>query len=487
MTTNSSQTEGVATHEFFNIINGQRRGAGAGGVDRVIDPRTEEPLWEVPIGSAEDLEDAVTAARAALPGWTATKPEERQKLLAKMAETLGANMEFLVGVVMKETGKSQLMGTIEIGNTIEQCKYFANNTLHDKVQFEDDTIKIIETHAPLGVVGAISPWNFPLILSSIKVISALVMGNTVIMKPSPFTPYCVLKFAELCQGFLPPGVLQAINGGGELGGLMTLHEGIDKISFTGSIPTGKKVMANCAKTLKRVTLELGGNDAALVCADVDVDKVAAQTCAGSFFNAGQFCAATKRIYVHADIYDAFVDKFVTETKANYESAFAGDGVSVPTIFGPVSNKMQFDVVKRILDDAASPEAGGKILTGGKPHDKGYWIQPTVVAGPREDSMIVKDEQFGPVIPILKWSDEQDVIKRANLSNSGLGATVYSKDLTQAERIARQLESGSVWINMSEKPNPAAWFGGWKDSGFGGEMGLLGLYSYCHIKSIHFAK
>ena len=240
------------------------------------------------------------------------------------------------------------------------------------------------------MVGAICPWNFPVILCNLKIVSALITGNCVIVKPSPFTPYAVLRFVELCIPILPPGVLQAVNGGAELGALMTSHPGIAKISFTGTTATGKRVMAACSKTLKQVTLELAGNDAAVVCPDVDIPKAVGLIAAGSFFNAGQMCVATKRVYVHEDIYDEFLDKFIAETREKY--TIVEDGAA-PTVFGPVSNKMQFDIVKKFIDDAKTRNA--KVTVDDSPlPEKGYWIPPTVVAEPPEDSLVVQEEQFG---------------------------------------------------------------------------------------------
>ncbi len=328
----------------------------------------------------------------------------------------------------------------------------------------------------------------------------MLTGNCVIVKPSPFTPYTVLRWIELCIELLPKGVLQAVNGGADLGANMTLLPGIHKISFTGTIATGKRVMASCAQTLKKVTLELAGNDAAIVFADVAdkpgrLDTVVAQTVGGAFFNAGQMCVATKRVYVHESIFDTFLAKFVEETNKNYaptvpavtvEDGLADD--SLPTVFGPVSNKLQYDVVCKILEDAKSSSGGGRIVAGGNVRaGKGFWIEPTVVAEPAEDSLLVQEEQFGPIIPILKWSTEDEVVARANLDNAGLGATVYSTDLAKARRMADRLEAGSVWINSSEKPSARAFFAGFKDSGFGGEMGKLGLMSYVYTKSIHIPK
>lgn len=267
--------------------------------------------------------------------------------------------------------------------------------MEDHVQHEDENVKIIATHPPLGVVGAICPWNFPVILSTLKIASALITGNCVIVKPSPFTPYAVLKLVELCQPFLPPGVFQALNGGADLGAMMTTHAGIHKISFTGQISTGKKIMAACAPTLKKLTLELAGNDAAIVLPDVDVAEVVAKSATGSFFNAGQMCVATKRIYVHEDIYDEFLAKFIAEVKDKYRIVRDGN---VPTVFGPVSNKLQFDIVQKMLSDAEKRGVKMESFEEGVP-EKGYWVPATVLVNPPEDALVVQEEQFGRVFPL----------------------------------------------------------------------------------------
>ncbi|GAB1313486.1 hypothetical protein MFIFM68171_03696 [Madurella fahalii] len=471
--------------KFYNIINDELRGSD--NTHQVTDPRTEEALWPCPIATTQDFEDAVAAARQAFKTWSKTTVPERQALLVKLADVIKENAEELANILVKESGKSKILADIDVQAAIAQCLYFSQNALEDEVQYEDANSKVIATHIPLGVVGAICPWNFPLILSNLKVVSSLVTGNCVIVKPSPFTPYAVMKWVELSRGILPPGVFQVLNGGADLGASMTLHPGIDKISFTGTIATGKRVMASCAKTLKKVTLELAGNDACIVCPDADLDKTVPSVASGGFFNAGQVCVASKRIYVHESIYEEFLDRLVQEVERSY--AIQEDH-SAPSVFGPVSNKVQFDVVKGIIEDCK--KNGYKIVTGGKTQavaasGKGFWLPPTIVSKPPEDSILVQEEQFGPVLPILSWSSEDDVIARANLANAGLGASVYSSDLAQAERIARRLDSGSVWINQSERPNPGAFFGGIKDSGFGGEMGKQGLLSYAYTKCLHFPK
>jgi acyl-CoA reductase-like NAD-dependent aldehyde dehydrogenase len=264
--------------------------------------------------------------------------------------------------------------------------------LQDEVQYEDDSTRVVATHVPLGIVANITPWNFPLILSSLKVVSCIITGNCCVLKPSPYTPYGVMKWVELCIGVLPRGVLQVLNGGADLGSLMTLHPAVAKISFTGTIATGKRVMAACAKTLKRVTLELAGNDACVVCDDADLDRAIPSIASGAFFNAGQVCVASKRIYVHQAIYDDFLSRLVAEVERTY--AIQTDA-HAPSLFGPVSNPAQFDVVKGIFADCK--KNGYNIVTGGASDNvapKGFWLPPTIVSKPPEDSLLVKEEQFG---------------------------------------------------------------------------------------------
>ncbi|CAN8104206.1 unnamed protein product [Discula destructiva] len=466
---------------FYNIINGQRRSSDKS--HQVTDPRTEQPLWDVPVATPDDLDEAITAANRAFKSWSKTTVAERQAVLAKICDVIATNAPELAMLARKETGKSALMGQIEIGNTSRQIATISEQALQDYVQHEDEQVKIIATHPPLGVVGAICPWNFPVILSTIKIASALITGNCVIVKPSPFTPYAVLRLTELCQPVVPPGVFQGLNGGADLGATMTTHPDIHKISFTGQISTGKKIMAACAATLKKLTLELAGNDAAIVCPDVDVAEAVAKTATGSFFNAGQMCVATKRIYVHEDIYDDFLAKFVAETREKYRINQDGEA---QTLFGPLSNKLQFDIVRNMLADAEKRGVKMESFEDGVP-EKGFWVPATVLVNPPEDALAVQHEQFGPIIPILKWRDEEDVLRRANLANAGLAAAVYTKDLARAESIARRIEAGSVYINTFELPNENAYFSGFKDSGLGGELGKQGLLSYVNTQSIHFSK
>lgn len=351
------------------------------------------------------------------------------------------------------------------------------------MEYENDKLKIVSTHHPIGVVGAICPWNFPLVLAVTKIAAALVMGNFIIVKSSPFTPCATSKLAELATSVLPRGVLQVLNGDNEVGRLLTIHPGIDKISFTGSIATGKKVAESAARTLKRVTLELGGNDASVVCPDVDVKTVAAQVAAGPFFHAGQMCVATKRVYVHQDIFEEFRDSFVEAVK---DIKIDPSGDQSP-LFSPIQNKMQYKLVKDLIADCRKKNY--TLLCGGNTDDKhpGLFIAPVVVDQPPHDSRIVQLEQFGPIIPLTKWSTEVEMISMVNGTDTGLGGCVWAQNVDNAERIARKLEVGAVWINSAEAPNPYGYLSGWKQSGIGGEWGNQGLLSYSHTQTIQLCK
>lgn len=359
----------------------------------------------------------------------------------------------------------------------------ASQSLPDEVEYEDEKIKIVSTHHPIGVVGAICPWNFPLVLAIGKIAAALVMGNCIIIKPSPFTPCATLKFVELATAVLPPGVLQALNGDNDIGRLITIHPGIDKISFTGSTATGKKVAASAAKTLKRVTLELGGNDASIICPDVDVKSVASKVAGGAFFHSGQMCVATKRVYVHEAIFLEFRDAFV-ETVKNIKIDPSGEQ---PTVFSPVQNELQYKIVKDLIADCKKNNY--TLLCGGGTDGPqlGLFITPVVVDQPPDDSQVIQMEQFGPIIPLVKWSTEDELITRVNGTDTGLGACVWAKDVGTAEQIARKLEVGTVWINSAEIPNPRGYFSGWKQSGIGGEWGKQGLLSYSQTQTIQLYK
>ncbi|EHK97551.1 putative Betaine aldehyde dehydrogenase, chloroplastic [Glarea lozoyensis 74030] len=384
---NGTKETPIEFEKFHNIVDGLPRSST--NFHRGTNPSDGKELWEVPIASENDLDDAVEAARKAFKTWSKTKWEDRQEIIKNIAKEFMKYEAEMGKLVMLEGGKPK---------------------------------------------------------------------------------------------FLPPGVLQALNGDDKLGPLMTEHPGINMITFTGSTPTGKRVMASCAKTLKRVTLELGGNSAAIICPDVDVNKVAPKVALAAFFNSGQICVASKRLYVHKDIYA----DMLAAVKKVVEGWKTAPAVEEGTMLGPVQNKMQHAIVKDFFEDCAS-QGYDFALQGEVGKGEGFVVQPAIIDNPPDDSRIVREEQFGPIVPMLQWEDEDEVIARVNDTTTGLGGAVYCADLDRAQRLASRIEAGNIWINSNEKPLPNAFFSGWKESGIGGESGRLGLYNYMNTQVTHLYK
>lgn len=445
-----------------------------------IDPATGKTLYEVPIAREEDLDAAVIGARTAFKSWSMTPFSERAELLLKYADALEAARDEIESLLTLEQGKPLSLSHTEVECALTWLRTFATMEIKDEVLQEDDGKTVYSTHPPLGVCAGIVPWNWPILLGLGKLGPALITGNTFIMKPSPYTPYCNLKLGELAMRIFPPGVVQVLSGDYRLGPWITEHPGIDKIAFTGSIATGKLVAASCAKTLKRYTLELGGNDAAIICGDVDIEKCLPKIATLSFLNSGQICMLTKRIYIHESIYDDFRDRMVQFTKSNVKT---GAGTEEGVIVGPIQNKMQFDKVKDMYSQIEKQKWKAALEGSVGEARNGYFITPAIVDNPPEDSRIVVEEPFGPIVPLLKWTDEDDVINRANALRTGLGASVWSKDLARAQRMARRLEAGSVWVNSHFDVDPRVPFGGHKESGIGMEWGMEGLKSYTNSRSL----
>ncbi|KPM42654.1 hypothetical protein AK830_g3886 [Neonectria ditissima] len=439
-------------------------------------PSTEEALWEVPVATQEDVNQAVAAAKAAFPAWKKLSYDERVEYLTKFADAIEANQQGFIELLGKEAGKPPQAGTFEVFFVANIARETLKLRLDEERVEESEDRTAIVRHVPLGVGVGIVPWNFPLALGIGKAIPALLAGNTFIWKPSPFSPYSALKMAEIGAKIFPPGVFQALSGEDNLGPMLTAHPDVAKVSFTGSTETGKKVMASCAASLKRVTLELGGNDAAIVCEDVDIEKVAGKVAFYSFVHTGQVCMNIKRIYVHEAIYDKFLAALVDVVK----TFKVGDFSDADAFLGPIQNRMQFDKLQETY--AQIEKEGWKTALGGPPEKKtgkGYYMPPTIVDNPPEDSRIVVEEPFGPIVPVLKWKDEDDVISRANASDLGLGASVWASDTAQAKRIAEQLEAGSIWVNTHFEVAPHMPFGGHKQSGLGMDWGSVGLKGWCN--------
>ncbi|GKU07356.1 unnamed protein product [Fusarium langsethiae] len=458
MSTNGAKTLDLKDN-YVQIING--KSAPTQKTHQGTNPATLEKKPKVPVASQDDLNNAVEAARKAFKSWSKVPWEERRQKLFAWADAVEAQKKEFAELLTSEQGKPVAQANGEADAAVAWIKGQASLDLTEEVVEDSDTRKVITRYTPLGIVAAIVPWNFPLMLAAAKIAPALLTGNVIIVKPSPFTPYCGLKLVELAQQFFPPGVVQSLSGDDNLGPWITSHPGIDKISFTGSTHTGKLVMQSAAKTLKRVTLELGGNDAAVVFPDVDIDAVAEKVSALAFLNSGQICLNVKRIYVHESIYEKFRDAVVKHVK-NYK---LGDGSNEGTSHGPVQNEMQYN---------RNPK-------------NGYYITPTVIDNPPEDSRVVVEEPFGPILPLLSWKDEEEVIERANDTRLGLGASVWSADLETAERVAKQLDAGTVWVNTHFDITPMAPFGGHKESGIGAEWGINGLKGMCNVQSLFLSK
>jgi len=478
----SNGTSKIDFTTFSNVINGKLVPSSDNATRHGINPATKKANPPVPVSTKKDLDAAVEAGRAAFKKWAKTSVQERREALLKFADGLKGLKEQFAQLLTMEQGKPLMFARDEVDSGVAWLTGIANLELPEEVIEDNDERKVITRYTPLGVVGGIVPWNFPIQLACGKIAPSLLTGNVIIVKPSPFTPYCDLKLAELAQQFFPPGVLQCLSGDDNLGPWLTSHPGIDKISFTGSTMTGKKVMESASKTLKRVTLELGGNDPAIVCKSVDIATVAPKIATLGFLNSGQICLCVKRIYIHKDIYDEFRDAMVEHTK----TLKVGDGTQDGVFLGPVQNSMQYERVKGFFDDVE--KNGMKVAVGGKvPESGGYFINPTIIDSPKEDSKIVQEEPFGPIVPIMSWSDEDDVITRANDTKMGLGASVWSSDLDEAARIAKQLEAGSVWVNAHIEVSPLVPFGGHKQSGIGSEWGSSGLKHFCNSQSLYFKK
>ncbi|MBB5685687.1 aldehyde dehydrogenase family protein [Sphingobium boeckii] len=465
--------------DYFMLINGQLV-PGAKSFD-VIDPANESVLARCPWASEEQLNEAVAAAKSAFPAWASTPIAQRSALLVKIADAIDADAPNLARLLTQEQGKPLPEAEAEILYSALFIRRFATFSLEPKT-IEDSEGRLVEVHRrPLGVVAAIVPWNFPVLIATYKFPFALLAGNTVVLKPAPTTPLTMLRIASLVADILPPGVFNVIADQNDLGQKLAEHPSIAKISFTGSTATGRKVMASAASTLKRMTLELGGNDAAIVLGDVDPVAVAKDIYGSAFMNAGQVCIAIKRVYAHADIYDALCDELARLADA----AIVDDGLKQGVQMGPLQNKAQFDKVKALLEEA---RGDGAIVAGGVVEDRpGYFVRPTIIRDITDGSRLVDEEQFGPILPIVRYEDVEDALRSANASEYGLGGSIWSKDRATARDLALRMEAGTVWINKHLDFGPDIPFAGAKQSGIGVEVAQDGLDEYTQIQVLNEAR
>jgi len=444
----------------------------------VLDPATESVVASAPDAGAEQLDEAVASARRAAPAWAALPLESRRQLVVRISEVLLSNQEMLAELLMREQGKPIAAARQEVQAAAHWCTEMAGFDLPMEETIESAEERVRVLRVPLGVVGSIVPWNFPVVLAVWKAAPALLTGNTLVLKPSPFTPLTTLKLGELLRDVLPPGVLNVVSGGDALGPLMSAHPGIDKLSFTGSTQTGRAVMASAAVNLKRLTLELGGNDAAIVLPDADVDAIAPAIFWGAFYNNAQFCLAIKRLYVHEDVYDRMAQALAELARTTQ----VGPGDAEGAQLGPVQNRRQFERLKNLLEDTRSQ--GCRFLTGGEvPEGKGYFFPVTLVDNPPDTTRVVREEPFGPILPLLKFRDVEEAIARANDSEYGLGGSVWGGDAEAAAKVALRLQAGTVWVNQIHTLKAGKPMAGHKQSGIGVENGVDGVLEYTVTKTV----
>jgi len=447
----------------------------------VVNPANGEVFAHAPECSRQQLDAAFDAAAKAQRDWKLDEDVRRQTLL-KMADVLLASGAELAPVLTAEQGKPLGDANIEVFAAAIWCQYFANIETPAQVIQDDDEARVEVVRRPVGVVAAITPWNFPLTLAFWKIAPALLAGNTLVLKPSPFTPLTTLKVVEILRDVMPPGVVNVVSGGDELGAWMTGHPVPRKVSFTGSIETGKKVALSAAPDLKRVTLELGGNDPAIVLDDADPAVVAKAIFAGAFNNNGQVCSAIKRVYVPESLYDDVVEGL----SAQASSIKVGNGTEADSKLGPINNAPQYERVKELVADALSH--GATAATGGAPMDgPGYFFEPTILTDLTDGTRIVDEEQFGPALPVVSYRDLDDVVERANATHFGLSGSVWGTDTDRAAEVAGRLECGTAWVNTHLALAPQQPFGGFKWSGIGVENGPWGLAEFTEVQVLHRSK
>lgn len=456
--------------------------SGTGATFSVINPATEEEFVQCNMASTEQLDQAVTSAQKAFSAWSQTPDAERSRLIHLIADGIEANADELAKIIVQEQGKPLALAQMEVGAAAAWSRYNADLEIPDEI-FENSENKLVKANRkPLGVVASITPWNWPLMIAIWHIIPALRMGNTVISKPSSLTPLNTLRLVQIMNDVLPKGVINIVLGEAEIGNAISGHANIDKIIFTGSTSTGQRIMSNASNTLKRLTLELGGNDAAIVLPGTDINSIAEALFNTAFINMGQTCAALKRLYVHESQYEEVCIK-LGELAAKQ---VVGDGIKPETTFGPIQNSNQYRIVNELVNDALSK--GGRIVFGGKGNqDKGYFYSPTIVADVTNGIRLVDEEQFGPVLPVIAYSNIEQAVQMANDSKLGLGGSVWGSDLELANTIAQQLECGTVWINNHSEVLPHIPFGGSKMSGVGIEFGLNGLLEYTQLQVINSPK
>jgi acyl-CoA reductase-like NAD-dependent aldehyde dehydrogenase len=448
----------------------------------VFDPVTGHAFAQAPDATLDETDRAIEAAAAAFPAWSALSWDARVEAVRSFGAAIREENSQLARLLCREQGKPLDKAVSEIGAGLAYLEAYCSMKLAPEVLKDTEKQRIEQHHRPLGVVGAITAWNYPLLLAIWKIAPALVAGNTVVVKPAPSTPLATLALGRIAARVLPTGVVNVISGGTESGERLTQHEKVRKISFTGSTETGKRIMANASPRLKRLTLELGGNDAGIVLEDADPKTIAPDIFWAKFSNCGQVCAALKRLYVHRSIFQPLCDA-LAEFAASVK---IGPGLGAGVQVGPMQNKAQRDRMAATVKDAVN--AGAKIIYQSEvPQEGGYFFPITLLADVPEHTAVVRGETFGPVLAILPFDDIEDAVRRANDTEYGLGGSVWSPNVERAQKIAERLEAGSTWVNQHPSMDPHVPFGGIKSSGLGVEGGLRGLEEFTYLQIVNVKK
>lgn len=455
---------------------------GLGQAIDVINPATEDALIACKSATLDQVNDAIVSAQQAFKTWQHTSDTDVTEILNRIVVDMQAARDELAALITQEQGKPLALAELEVDMSMYWIQ--VTNALEIPVLEHTDPMgkKMKVYHRPLGIVASITPWNWPFMIAIWHIIPALKAKNCIVNKPSEFTPLSTIRLVEIINRHVPAGVCNIVLGAGDVGAALSNHPAIDKVTFTGSTPVGQKILASSVEELRHVVLELGGNDAAIVLDDVDVEETAQKLFMSAFFNAGQTCACIKRLYVHESIYDAMVAQMAKIA----DSQVVGNGIDPTTTFGPVQNVKQYQKVKALVEKAIQEGAHVENQKNVALPEKGYFLRPVILTNVKPDSEIFVTEQFGPALPVVKFSNIEQVIQDSNQSNYALGGSVWTKDIAKAEKIASQMQTGTVWINSHSDVSPYAEFGGWKKSGFGYTFGLDGLLLFTKKQAIQYA-
>jgi len=482
------ETMSVKRETYQLIINGVRQDSTNGETYKVFNPATGEEVATVAKASKEDAELAVQAARNAFDfgKWRHFPVNKRSRTLNKIASIMRSRFNELVELEILDTGKSLAAAQGQVMQAIEDFEFYAGAIVSHRgsVNSLPGAFQNITEKEPVGVCAQIIPWNYPLMMAAWKIAPAIAVGCSVIVKPASLTPLTAIVLGEICiEAGVPEGVVNVIPGSGsEIGNYLVEHEKVDKVAFTGSTPIGKDIMARASQTLKRVTLELGGKSPSIIFDDADIDAAVDGSLFGIFYNTGQSCEARSRLYVHENVYDEFMEKFVAKTK----QLKLGNPFDKETHVGAVISEDQLNVIDGYVKSAQAD--GAEILTGGKAaslegYENGYWYEPTIIAETNHSMKAVKEEIFGPVVVVMKFGDEKEAVKLANDSEYGLGSAIWTKDYGRATRVSKLIQAGIVMVNCPFSAFPGTPFGGYKQSGFGRELCIETLDLYTETKSI----